>query len=490
MRCLFRVAFVPTDPYDLLKRDPVAFEYLYMQCCNDVVQERFAPELKYDIALRLASLHIQQHAVSNNMAGKLSVKNIEQEFGFERFVPVSLMESMKRKELRKLIGHFLKSNTSGANQGPLTGLQAKLHYLHIIGDLPSYGAKCFSTSLRDSNTETVILVSPKFGISQITGLRNSIPVLLAEIQHMTYITVCQLDELTKQVDIHLTMPEAQVLSLSVEERDAEELVLVLKGYYQLMAGTELPIDCSPDSMSSDETTVPHLSVPPYAGVHHVRPESWNYAAPFNKYQLVNLSVPPTYIPMCGNKFHQQEQHTKSLRQHAYLHTCFSQIIGEWVLLTFLYDVSQSNTDSQHTKTVDSNMNSMTNNANNSLPNGKVDTYFHELGALNHMDTVHCELAESNSDEARRRMSDMQRLVLASQQYLSEQSSSYEQLKEPPQEESDSEGSSHMSSLLEAEDRVSGGGELKHSDSLLLLTQVTVLSWENSRKFILAEHSLE
>jgi hypothetical protein len=78
------------------------------------------------------------------------------------------------------------------------------------------------------------------------------------------------------------------------------------------------------------------------------------------------------------------------------------------------------------------------------------------------------------------MSEMQRLVLASQQYLSEQSTDYDEGKgisgcqsELPanQEESDSEGSSHMSSLLEAEDRLAGGGELRHSDSLLLLTQV-------------------
>lgn len=70
------------------------------------------------------------------------------EFGLERFVPVSLMESMKRKELRKLIGHFLKMQAAGPNQRPLSGLQAKLHYLHIIGELPSYGAKCFSTNIR------------------------------------------------------------------------------------------------------------------------------------------------------------------------------------------------------------------------------------------------------------------------------------------------------------------------------------------------------
>jgi len=30
------------------------------------------------------------------------------EFGLEKFVPNSLLEGMKRKELRKLLGHFLK----------------------------------------------------------------------------------------------------------------------------------------------------------------------------------------------------------------------------------------------------------------------------------------------------------------------------------------------------------------------------------------------
>ena len=48
-----------------------------LQCCNDVVQERFAPELKYDIALRIAALHMHQHALANKMQSKFTVKNIE-----------------------------------------------------------------------------------------------------------------------------------------------------------------------------------------------------------------------------------------------------------------------------------------------------------------------------------------------------------------------------------------------------------------------------
>jgi hypothetical protein len=80
------------------------------------------------------------------------------EFGLERFVPVSLMSTMKRKELRKLIGHFLKlnHNLSPTGQKSLTSLQAKLYYLNIISELPSYGAKCFSTNIRVSLPSVVL----------------------------------------------------------------------------------------------------------------------------------------------------------------------------------------------------------------------------------------------------------------------------------------------------------------------------------------------
>lgn len=78
LRCLFRVAFVPASAAALAQRDLTALDYLYTQCCNDVIQERFAPELPYDMALRLAALHIYQHALANTIpASKLTLKVIE-----------------------------------------------------------------------------------------------------------------------------------------------------------------------------------------------------------------------------------------------------------------------------------------------------------------------------------------------------------------------------------------------------------------------------
>ncbi|PSN30565.1 hypothetical protein C0J52_26752, partial [Blattella germanica] len=267
LRCLFRVAFVPKDACDLAQKDLIAFEYLYMQCCNDVVQERYAPELKYDIALRLAALHIHQHAISNNMTGKVTVKAIEREFGLERFVPVSLMSSMKRKELRKLIGHFLKlnHNLSPTGQKSLTSLQAKLYYLNIISELPSYGAKCFSTNIR--------------------------PVPLADIEQMNLVTVTREDELSRCVRILVPSSDEKELVLSLEDRDAEELVLVLQGYFRLLTGQQLPIEQDRDLSWTDD------SAPPYHSQHQVLPARWSYAGRESGKHYATFSLPPPYQPL-------------------------------------------------------------------------------------------------------------------------------------------------------------------------------------------------
>ena len=67
LRCLFRLMFVPRDAFDLLERDQISFEYLYSQCCNDVVQERFSLELKYEIALHLSALQRLQHSIEKQL---------------------------------------------------------------------------------------------------------------------------------------------------------------------------------------------------------------------------------------------------------------------------------------------------------------------------------------------------------------------------------------------------------------------------------------
>lgn len=71
--CLLCSLNVCTDPFF----DTLLPSADSSQSCNDVVQERFGPELKYDVALRLAALQMYIATVTTKQTQKISLKYIE-----------------------------------------------------------------------------------------------------------------------------------------------------------------------------------------------------------------------------------------------------------------------------------------------------------------------------------------------------------------------------------------------------------------------------
>jgi hypothetical protein len=251
LRCLFRVVFVPKDISELLLNDPITFEYFYAQSCNDVVQERFAPELKYEVALRLSALHLLQHAIQmgmmSNNSSKVNLKAVERECSLKPFVPYTLIETMKCKELHKLLNHYMKQNQSQLcppGQKSLTAIQAKVHYLRIISELPSYGAKIFPMNIREMVVESALLVSRKYGLSHVANLRSSMPVTLARIEDIISVRLSSHTDYGNfvAVELHLRNNAGEVpfLRFSLEEPDAEEFVLTVLGYHRLILTTQSP----------------------------------------------------------------------------------------------------------------------------------------------------------------------------------------------------------------------------------------------------------
>ncbi|KAK9881978.1 hypothetical protein WA026_018167 [Henosepilachna vigintioctopunctata] len=428
LRCLFRVAFVPSSAAALAQQDLNALDYLYIQCCNDVVQERFAPELQYDTALRLAALHIYQHATANNIsAGKLTMKTIEKDFGLERFVPSSLLENMKRKELRKLIAHFLKMHSSMAGPGKfLTALQAKLHYLDIVSQLPSYGAKCFSAGPKGDSMERVILVSPKFGISQITGTRSSVPVPIANIEEMRRIEVRSDDEINRAVLIRLK--NDKMVSISLEERDATELVLVLKGYFRLTTGQNLPVD-------QEEAPPMDDLAPPYLSQHKVVPEKWSYINQ-NSIKSTCFTMQPVYQGI--------NRKTNGLYNTIGRQSKSPLMVGAYNL--------------------DNNMNNSLSNRNHQFKAQLRGDAFKE-NTVN-LEDLQADIADTRNDEVLRRVHEMHRLVEDSEKYLTEQ----ENLERLHALAEWQETSVDIDSDTDSQFMDDTPGTLKHSDSLLLLNR--------------------
>ncbi|XP_058055847.1 uncharacterized protein LOC131207253 [Anopheles bellator] len=444
LRCLFRVTFVPVSAAGLAQKDLNALDYLFLQCCNDVTQERFAPELQPEVALRLAALHMHQHALANNISpAKLTVKTVEREFGLDRFVPASLIEGMKRKELRRLLGHFLKLNSqmTGSSTKMLTQLQAKIHYLDIISGLPSYGAKCFSTNQRDG-VERVLLVSPRFGLSQIAGVRNTVPQPICNLEELIRVVVTRDDDISNTVTVFIS-PD-RVINFSMEDRDASEFAIVLAGYYRLMAGKELPLEQERDVQIED-------IAPPYLSQHTVVHNNWSYLPTERQTHSIAFLMPPPY-------------HSTGFRS-----------------------ATGSISSSSRSDDCDRNANSARAANRNGRPSLKEYDFDagRELrvsrdGLERKIGGIPVAVPEARNEEVLRRVAEMQKMVESSERYLNEHGDYGHEFEVKPGgklnfwretsvdvDESDCES---LTSSKQSSNEDNGPGVLKHSDSLTLLTE--------------------
>uniref|UniRef100_A0A8C6KE43 FERM and PDZ domain containing 4 n=1 Tax=Nothobranchius furzeri TaxID=105023 RepID=A0A8C6KE43_NOTFU len=242
MKCYFRISFMPRDPVELLRRDPVAFEYLYVQSCNDVVLERFGPELKYDAALRLAALQMYILSMTTRQSQKVSLKYIQKEWGLSLFLPPIVLSSMKEKNIKKALTHILKTNQNLVPPGKkLTALQAKVHYLRYISELKLYGGREFRSILLqgEKQTEVTLLVGPRYGISHVINARTNLVALLADFSHVNRIEILTEDEINVRLELHVL--DVRPITLIMESSDAMNLACLTAGYYRLLVDSRRSI---------------------------------------------------------------------------------------------------------------------------------------------------------------------------------------------------------------------------------------------------------
>ncbi|XP_027530973.1 FERM and PDZ domain-containing protein 4 isoform X2 [Neopelma chrysocephalum] len=272
MKCLFRISFVPKDPIDLLRRDPVAFEYLYVQSCNDVVQERFGPELKYDIALRLAALQMYIATVTTKQTQKISLKYIEKEWGLETFLPSAVLQSMKEKNIKKALSHLVKANQNLVPPGKkLSALQAKVHYLKFLSDLRLYGGRVFKATLvqGEKRSEVTLLVGPRYGISHVINTKTNLVALLADFSHVNRIEMFTEDESNVRVELHVL--DVKPITLLMESSDAMNLACLTAGYYRLLVDSRRSIF----NMANKKNTGSRETGPENRGKHNLLASEWN-----------------------------------------------------------------------------------------------------------------------------------------------------------------------------------------------------------------------
>ncbi|KAM5146722.1 FERM and PDZ domain-containing protein 3 [Mantella aurantiaca] len=237
MKCLFRICFFPKDPADILHSDPAAFEYLYIQSRNDVIRERLGSELKPELLLGLCALHIYISVSSSHPGQKISLRGVEKEWGLDPFLPQSLLQSYKEKTLRKALAQHLKIHQNQLSGSKASIIQAKLRYLRILNELPTFAGVLFNTVAMDEKTPaTTLLVGPRHGISHVIDLKTNLTTVLFEFSQVTKIQLFRESQGVARVETSVTDTKALVLLMDWPE--ATSFACLVAGYYRLLVDSK------------------------------------------------------------------------------------------------------------------------------------------------------------------------------------------------------------------------------------------------------------
>ncbi|XP_077589767.1 uncharacterized protein frmpd1b [Stigmatopora nigra] len=241
-RCLFRVCFIPRDPTDLQQEDPFAFEYLFLQSVGDVLQERFAVEMKCNTALRLAALHMHERLDSCGQT-RTSIKAITKEFGLDSFISPTLLSNMREKDLRKAIGYHLKKIQAllEPRQKVISASQARLAYLTQLGELVSYGGRSYSATMMLQEREVLVslLVGAKYGMSQVINHKLNVISTLVEFGSISRVEL--LSESEKASLLRVSLHDMKPFALLMDSLAAKDLACLLGGYCKLQVDPTLNV---------------------------------------------------------------------------------------------------------------------------------------------------------------------------------------------------------------------------------------------------------
>ncbi|KAG5270445.1 hypothetical protein AALO_G00192710 [Alosa alosa] len=242
-RCLLRVCFIPRDPLDLLQDDPVAFEYLFHQSVGDVLQERFAVEMKCNTALRLAALHIHERLSSCGQTHRASVKSISKEFGLDSFISPTLMRNMREKDLRKALNYHLKKIQSllEPRQKVISMDQARLAYLTQMAELISYSGRSYNATmlLQDRESLVSLLVGARYGISQVLNHKLNMISTIIDFHYITRVELLSESERVSMLKIYLQ--DIKPLALLMDSLAAKDLACLLAGYCRLLVDPNMNV---------------------------------------------------------------------------------------------------------------------------------------------------------------------------------------------------------------------------------------------------------
>ncbi|XP_053743221.1 protein tyrosine kinase 2 beta, b isoform X1 [Synchiropus splendidus] len=228
-----RVRYVPVNFLEKFKDDRSTLLYFYQQVRSDYMQYH-ASTVSDGMALQLGCLEIRRFYKDMNAKGlekKSNFELLEKEVGLDLFFPPQLINSMKSKQLRKLIQQTFQQYATMKED------DCMIKFFETLREVVSYEEEVFPCELVQGWSLSVELVIGGRGIRQRTQ-KNSAPVFMADFKQIKKIQC--LPQSDGKALINLDVEGAkQRLSINVATVPAAENMMdLIDGYCRLEKNTD------------------------------------------------------------------------------------------------------------------------------------------------------------------------------------------------------------------------------------------------------------
>ncbi|KAM9334063.1 protein-tyrosine kinase 2-beta-like isoform 2-T2 [Symphorus nematophorus] len=247
-----RIRYIPPDFMEEFKDDRTTMLYFYQQVRSDYMQQ-YASKVSDGMALQLGCLEIRRFCKDMNPNGlekKSNFELLEKDVGLDLFFPRELIDSMKPKQLRKLIQQTFQGYST-LNQD-----QCMSRFFTTLAQCYAYSQEIFACQLVHGWNVTIDLVIGPEGISQQT--ENSTPICLATFSQVRSIS-CSADSdgralLTVNIEGAKQPLSVNTSSLAVAENMAD----LIDGYCRLQGSSESSLIIRPNKGRNTRTKLPDI----------------------------------------------------------------------------------------------------------------------------------------------------------------------------------------------------------------------------------------
>ncbi|KAM9840699.1 protein tyrosine kinase 2 beta, b isoform 2-T3 [Aulostomus maculatus] len=248
-----RIRYIPVNFLEKFKDDRSTFLYFYQQVRSDYMQYH-ASKVSEGMALQLGCLEIRRFYKDMNAKGlekKSNFELLEKEVGLDLFFPQQLINSMKSKQLRKLIQQTFQQFAT------LKEDDCMVKFFKTLNEFISYDEEVFPCELVQGWSLSVELVIGGRGIRQRTQ-KNSAPVFLADFKQIKRIQC--LSQSDGKALLNLDIEGArQRLSINVATVPmAENMMDLIDGYCRMENDTDDSVIHRQNKDASARSSLPEI----------------------------------------------------------------------------------------------------------------------------------------------------------------------------------------------------------------------------------------